>query len=332
MRRALLFCLFAIFISSCSEPQKKVASGYTQGTTYSVAYYSEDLNVQYQIDSLLLNFDRVLSTYQESSYISKWNRNEAEESDQPRLFKEVVKRSIEIHAMSSGVFDITVSPLMKYWFENNWEATDPDSSAVDSLMGLVGMNFVAMQDGDYTKSNPLIQLDVNAIAQGYSVDVLARYLESRGIFSYLVEVGGEVRAGAPKPNGDLWAIGVDKPVDANLSRNLALPVGLEKKSLATSGNYRKFVEVNGQKLGHTLDPTSGYPATTDVLSSTVIADDCMTADALATACMALGFEKAKSLIETEERVEGIFIYSDGEEIKTWVSPGAEGWILKVIKE
>jgi thiamine biosynthesis lipoprotein len=163
------------------------------------------------------------------------------------------------------------------------------------------------------------------------VDVLARYLESRGIFSYLVEIGGEVRAGAPKPNGDKWIIGVDKPDEANLSRNLALSIGLENLSLATSGNYRKFVEINGLKLGHTLNPITGFPATTDVLSSTIIADDCMTADALATACLALGFEKAKSLVEAESGVEAIFIYSDGEEVKTWVSAGAQGWIVKEIK-
>ncbi|MFT4545471.1 MAG: thiamine biosynthesis lipoprotein, partial [Bacteroidia bacterium] len=261
------------------------AKGYTQGTTYSVIYYNHGKDLQYQIDSLLISFDRGLSTYQESSYISKWNRNEQVPLEQPAQFKEVLKQATEVYDNTGGAFDITVSPLMKYWFQQDWNTTQIDSMLVDSLRSNTGMQNVVLEGDDYVKLNLAVQLDVNAIAQGYSVDVVSRYLESRGVFNYLVEIGGEVRASGTKPDEQLWKVGIDKPADENLERELTMSVKLQDKALATSGNYRKFVEINGQKYGHSLSPLSGYPAKTDVLSATIIADDCITADAYATAFM-----------------------------------------------
>ncbi len=309
-----------IFLAACGGVERKKATGYTQGTTYSVIYYSNGADLQYQIDSLLLAFDRVLSTYQETSYISKWNKNSAVGIDQPAMFKEVVGRAKEIGERTDGAFDITVSPLMKYWFENNWQVTELDSSKVDSLMSFVGMENVILKGQDYIKSDSLTQLDVNAIAQGYSVDVLSRFLESEGVFNYLVEIGGEIRASGAKPNQEAWSVGIDRPSEGNLERELAMSVELNDRALATSGNYRKFVEINGQKFGHTLDPRTGYPAKTDVLSATVLAEDCMTADAYATALMVLGYERSRSLIEINESLDAIIIYSDQSgNVNTWDS-------------
>lgn len=314
---AALFVLVA-----CSSQVRKEATGFTQGTTYSVIYFNEGQDLQYQIDSLLLSFDRVLSTYQESSYISKWNRNEHGSAAQPQLFKEVVKRASEIGVLSNGAFDITVSPLMKYWFENDWKVSQMDSLKVDSLMQFVGMKSVVLDGQDYEKTNPQTQLDVNAIAQGYSVDVLARYLESLGIFNYLVEIGGEVRTNGTKLNEEAWKVGIDVPKEGSSeNRELAMSVDLNNKALATSGNYRKFVEIDGVKYGHSLNPITGYPAKTDVLSATIIADDCMTADALATACMVMGFDDSKKLLVEQSDFEGVLIYSDSEGTHTWMSEG-----------
>lgn len=320
--RNTLAIVTLLFLSACSSQEPKQATGFTQGTTYSIIYYNEDgADLQYQIDSLLLSFDRVLSTYQESSYISKWNRNEHDSLEQPLLFKDVVKRASEIHQLSDGAFDITVSPLMKYWFENDWKITQIDSSKVDSIMQFVGMKYVLLDGEDYAKTNPKTQLDVNAIAQGYSVDVVARYLQSEGIYNYLVELGGEIRASGKKPNKENWKVGIDVPKEGSLEdRELAMSVDLPNRSLATSGNYRKFVEIDGVKYGHSLNPITGYPAKTDVLSATVIADDCMTADALATACMVMGFERAKKLIESNDQFEAVLIYSNKNGIATWISP------------
>ena len=331
MRNALIFVAL-IFFASCTSEVRKEATGFTQGTTYSVIYYNNGVDLQYQIDSLLLSFDRVLSAYQESSYISKWNRSEHVSLEQPQQFKEVVKRAVEIHELSDGAFDITVSPLMKYWFDNDWKVSVLDSAKVDSLMGFVGMKYVVVNGGDYDKTNPQTQLDVNAIAQGYSVDVLSRYLESLGIFNYLIEIGGEICANGTKPNEEKWTVGIDKPSNDNVSRNLALSVSLKNRSLATSGNYRKFVEIDGQKYGHSLNPKTGYPSKTDVLSATIVADDCMTADAMATACMVLGFERSKSLVEQQANLEGILIYSDSEGMHTWISEGLESSIIETSVE
>ena len=319
--RRFLFGISILLLTACSSGVRMEATGFTQGTTYSVIYYNNGSDFQYQIDSLLLSFDRVLSTYQETSYISKWNRNEHVPLEQPLLFKEVVRRASEINELSNGAFDITVSPLMKYWFENDWKVSQMDSAKVDSLMAFVGMENVVLDGQDYDKTNPLTQLDVNAIAQGYSVDVLARYLESEGIYNYLVEIGGEVRSKGSKPNEEPWNVGIDIPKEGNSeSRELAMSVELNNKSLATSGNYRKFVEIDGVKYGHSLNPITGYPAKTDALSATIIADDCMTADALATACMVLGVEKSKSLISSQSNLDGILIYSDATgELITWDS-------------
>ncbi|MGK0384165.1 MAG: thiamine biosynthesis lipoprotein [Bacteroidia bacterium] len=310
MRNALIFASL-LLLAACSSQVRKEATGFTQGTTYSVIYFNEGEDLQYQIDSLLLSFDRVLSTYQGSSYISKWNRNEHISLEQPQLFKQVVKRAAEINELSNGAFDITVSPLMNYWFENDWQVSQLDSSKVDSLMDFVGMQNVVLDGLDYDKTNPQTQLDVNAIAQGYSVDVLCRYLESIGIYNYLVEIGGEIRTSGTKANEVHWKVGIDVPKEGiSEARELVMSIELNNKALATSGNYRKFVEIDGVKYGHSLNPITGYPAKTDVLSATVIANDCMTADALATACMVLGFEKAKSLINSESNLDAILIYSD----------------------
>jgi thiamine biosynthesis lipoprotein len=310
MRNALIFASL-LLLAACSSQVRKEATGFTQGTTYSVIYFNEGQDLQYQIDSLLLSFDRVLSTYQESSYISKWNRNEHISLEQSYLFKEVVKRASEINILSDGAFDITVSPLMNYWFENDWQVSQLDSLKVDSLMKFVGMQNVILDGLDYDKTNPQTQLDVNAIAQGYSVDVLCRYLESIGIYNYLVEIGGEIRTSGTKANEVHWKVGIDVPKEGiSEARELVMSIELNNKALATSGNYRKFVEIDGVKYGHSLNPITGYPAKTDVLSATVIANDCMTADALATACMVLGFEKSKSLINSESNLDAILIYSD----------------------
>lgn len=297
------------------------ASGYTQGTTYSVVYFNNGKDYQYQIDSLLLAFDRVLSTYQESSYISKWNRNEVGNMEQPKMFKTVVARAKEIHGLTNGSFDITVSPLMSFWFQRDWSMTELDSSQVDSIMELVGMDKLVESDGNWIKTDSSVQLDVNAIAQGYSVDVVARFLESQGVFNYLVEIGGEIRTSGSKDNGESWIVGIDQPDGENFEHDLALSIELNGKAMATSGNYRKFVEVNGQKLGHSMNPQTGYPATTDILSATVVAEDCMTADAFATGCMVLGFEASKTMIEHDTTLDAVLIYSTASGVQTWMSEG-----------
>lgn len=314
---ALAIC---IILYGCESRQRMEAKGYAQGTTYSVIYLNDGTDLQYQIDSLLVAFDRVLSTYQDNSYISRWNRNATAGEAQHAWFAEVVTRSQQVAAHTNGAFDITIKPLMQFWFERNWQATGVDTTALDSLRQYVGYGLITDSAGIFIKTDPRVQIDVNAIAQGYSVDVVARYLDGRGIKDYLVEIGGEVRAQGKKLDGKPWVVGIDRPSeDGNMERAVAMSLQLNNEALATSGNYRKFVEVNGQKLGHSLNPITGYPATTDVLSATIVAKDAMTADAYATACMVVGVADCKALLAADTSLQGVLIYDQQGKIVTWVS-------------
>ncbi|MFC2176046.1 FAD:protein FMN transferase [Bacteroidota bacterium] len=316
------FLFIALVLSSCNQQKKMEATGFTQGTTYSITYYSDGVSLQYQIDSLLIQFDRVLSTYQPNSYITKWNENENIEAEMPALFKNVVTKALDITQQTNGAFDISVKPIFSFWFDSNWDTANLDSSVVDSIMHFVGSGHLTMTEKTLVKDDPRVQLDVNAIAQGYSVDVVCRYLESQNIYNYLVEIGGEVRVKGTKDDDTVWRVGIERPNnDASAERSIQMSLPLKSKALATSGNYRKYLEVDGEKLGHVLNPLTGYPAQTDVLSASIVADDCITADAIATACLVLKFNGAKALIESENNLEGILIYSEAGQIKTWVSKG-----------
>jgi thiamine biosynthesis lipoprotein len=312
--RNLILAAFLILCFSCNQKSKSdyiTFGGFTQGTTYNITYESKDsLNFQAEIDHLLAEFDTSLSTYNRLSLISKINENETTITDS--YFREVYQKAEEVYKASNGAFDITVAPLVNAWgfgFKNKEEIT---YAKIDSILQFVGFNKVCLKDSFIIKSDPRLMLDVNAIAQGYSVDIVAQYIEEKGVQNYLVEIGGEVKTKGFNKKGNDWRIGIDKPIDNNNvpGENLQAIVKLSNKSLATSGNYRKFYERDGIKYSHTIDPKTGYPVTHSLLSTTVVAKDCITADAYATAFMVLGLEKAFKLVESLPDIEAIFIYND----------------------
>jgi thiamine biosynthesis lipoprotein len=312
-------------LGSCSKNNFVPAriSGFTQGTTYSIVYDSStgpDVDrVRNDVEKILHEVDMSLSVYNDSSLISRINRNETTVAD--KMFSEVFNRSKEISELSDGAFDITVMPLVKAWGFGPDEHKNFDRSKLDSLMRLVGFGKVELRDGQIIKSDPRITLDVNAIAQGYTVDVICRYFSGAGVKNYLVEVGGEVRVKGKKGNTP-WKVGIDKPVDDNMTpgADLQAIVSLTDKALATSGNYRKFYVENGIKYSHTIDPKTGYPAKNRLLSASVIADDCTTADGIATACMVMGVEKSIEFIKRNPGFEGYFVYSaDDGSYRSWIS-------------
>lgn len=328
MMKVLPILSIAVLFGGCSSEKRMEARGYAQGSTYGIIYYNDGTDLQYQIDSILVDYDRVLSTYQPNSYISRWNMGTADGLVQHEWFREVVRRSLEVAAATDGAFDITVKPLMDFWFGRNWDARTVDSSQVDSILAFIGSGHILEVDGNYSKDDERVQLDVNAIAQGHSVDVVAAYLHEKGAASFLVEIGGEVFAKGLKPDGRPWTVGIDRPSDdGNPDRDLALSVRLTDRGLATSGNYRKYVEVDGEKLGHSLNPVTGHPATTDVLSVTILAPDAATADAFATACMVMGVDRSKQFIGERPELEGVLIYSQFGEMRTWVSGGLTDLIV-----
>jgi thiamine biosynthesis lipoprotein len=325
--KSVFFCLsFVITFSSCKYqgPQGFSSfSGFAQGTTYSVVFEnSEKINLtdlRAEVEKILLDFDMSLSLYKDSSVLSRINRNENVKPDP--YFIEAFNKSKEISAITDGAFDLTVGPLVKAWGFGPDERKSFNESKLDSLLNLVGMEKVEIRDGKLRKSNPQISLDFNAIAQGYSVDILYRYLSSLKLKNYLVEIGGEVRVKGDK-GGVLWRIGIDRPSDNNMApgENLQAIISLKDRALATSGNYRKFYVENGIKYSHTIDPKTGYPARNRLLSATIVADDCATADAIATACMVMGKERTVDFLNLHHEFDAFLVYSDDKgNFRTWAT-------------
>lgn len=312
MKKLFIILLAVAFLFSCNKKSDYVSfGGFTQGTTYSISYESPELiNYQSEIEVLLAEFDTSLSTYNPKSVITGINMNQSDNTD--HFINVVLEKAKEIYSISNGAFDITVAPLVNAWgfgFKNKEEMTN---AKVDSILEFVGFNLIQFNDSNISKSDPRIMLDMNAIAQGYSVDVVADFLEEKGITNYLVEIGGEVKTKGINSKGKDWKIGIDKPFDNNNipGENLQAIVKLSNKSLATSGNYRKFYERDGIKYSHTINPKTGYPVTHSLLSATVVANDCITADAYATAFMVMGIEEAYKLASKLCDIEAYFIYSD----------------------
>lgn len=325
-RSLSIILFFGILVSSCREKKAIIANfnGYTQGTTYSIVYDNnkninpEDLKLK--VEKILHDFDLSLSLYKDSSIISRLNRNEDVVPDS--FFTEVFKKSVLISEMTAGAFDITVGPLVNAWGFGPDAHRNFSESKRDSLLKLVGMNKVSLVNGRLIKSDPDIRLDVNAIAQGYSVDVVCRFFDNFGIRNYLVEIGGEVRARGVK-SGAPWRIGIDKPVDNNMTPGEALQaiIRISDKALSTSGNYRKFYIEDGIKYSHHIDPRTGYTTKNNLLSATIIADECAIADGIATACLVMGKEGAIDFINKNPQFSAYFIFSDNNgNFQTWMSP------------
>jgi thiamine biosynthesis lipoprotein len=280
-----------------------------------------------EIDNMLLEIDSSLSTYNRLSLLSAINRNENIIADQ--MFTEVFEISGRVYDMTDGLFDITVGPLVKAWGFGPDAIKNFDSTRVDSLLEFVGFDKVRLAGGRIIKDDDRVKIDVNAVAQGYSVDLICRLLDAHNIKTYLVEIGGEVRAKGRR--GDRpWRVGLDRPVDNNNSpgEDLFAVVELEDMSLATSGNYRKFyIDESGVKYSHTINPKTGVPVRNTLLSATITAPDCAMADAFATACMVAGADGAKALINRYDFIEGYLIYSgDNGEYLFWVSDGLKNRI------
>jgi FAD:protein FMN transferase len=320
-----IIIFFALTLPSC-KPGTSVYSnitGFIQGSTYSIVYENKKNidpgELRAKVEKIFHNFDLSLSLYNDSSVLSKINRNEEVIVDS--FFTEAFRKSVIISEMTDGAFDLTVGPLVRAWGFGPDAHKSFTESKRDSLLKLTGMKNVSIVNGRIIKTDPRVMLDFNAIAQGYSVDVICDYFDNLGINNYLVEIGGEVRAKGKK-NGNLWRIGIDKPEDNNLSpgKTLEAIVSITDKALATSGNYRKFYIEDGVKYSHEIDPKTGYPVKNTVLSVSVITNDCATADGFATAFMVMGKDKIIEFLKTHPELEVYLIYSDeAGNFKTWTS-------------
>ena len=312
MKKYFYLILLTSVIFSCNRRQKKIKfQGYAEGTYYAVTYFSKDgINYQNEIIKLLNDFENSASIYRKNSLISKINNNDTN-IILDKTLNDIINKSIQISKETNGAFDITVSPLVNAWGFGYTDTSTISKPLIDSLLNYVGYNKIHIINNKLLKDNKNIKLDLNAIAKGYSVDLVGNFLKSKGINNFIIDIGGEVKANGTKSQGKAWEIGIEKPCKTMYDdREIKSKIILKDKAIATSGNYRKFYIKNGVKYSHTIDPKTGYPVSHSLLSASVISDKCMTADAYATAFMVMGLEKAKLFIEKHQNIEAYFIYSD----------------------
>ena len=327
--RLPLFLL--LILSSCTfqqdtKPVKLV--GETQGTYYSVIYYdSQQRDFQYEIDSLLKDFDQSLSLWVPNSIISMLNRNDTM-AILDHFFIENFEIAKEVANKTKGAFDPTVGSLVRAWGFGFDATKHIDDKIIDSILQFTGYQKVRVKNRKLVKDDIRTTVDFNAIAQGYSVDLLGSFLEEKGIKNYLADIGGEVKAKGNKPDGIKWKVGIEKPAEnKNDQRDLKAVVTLKDKSIATSGNYRKFYEEDGIRYAHTINPKTGYPVQHSLLSVSVMAESTAIADAYATAFMVMGLEDAIIYISKDPSLEAFFIYADEQgNYQTYASEGFKSHI------
>lgn len=299
------------------------------GTVYNITYQSRE-NLKAEIEAELRKFDGSLSMFNDTSVISRINRNEAVKAD--TLFANVFRRSMQVSAQTQGAFDITVAPLVNAWGFGFKEGTFPDSTLIDSLLAFTGYEKVRLTaDGRIEKDDPRLMLDCSAVAKGYAVDVVANVLQRRGVNNFMVDIGGEVVVRGTNPQSAPWRIGINKPVDDSLSvkGELQTVLHIANAAMATSGNYRNFYYKGGKKYAHTIDPRTGYPVQHEILSATIIASDCMSADAYATAFMVMGLERAIAFAEAHPEIDAYLIYSHEEgEYKVYQTRGMKKYLTE----
>ena len=330
MRKGLLLIIGVMVLVSCAkQPKKMVLQGLAQGSYYAVTYFDEDgRNFQREIDSIFHAVDLSVNLWVDSSVISKVNRNEEVALD--KIFIDNFNIAQEAARLSDGYFDPTVSPIVAAWGFSYKTGDSITPQLVDSLKQLVDYKNIRIEDGKVVKANPNMKLDFNAIAQGYTSDLIASFLDSKGIKNYLVDTGGEIMARGEKPGGQPWIVGIEKPAENWDSEQVVqVRIALRDKGLVTSGSTRKYVERDGKRYSHCIDPKTGYPVEHNVLSATVLAENSVWADALASICMVMGLEKSLPLIESLDGVEAYYIFAnDQNELETFATEGFEKLLTK----
>ena len=310
-------------VASCGkQPKKIVLQGLAQGSYYAVTYFdSLGRDFQHDIDSIFHAVDMSVNLWVDTSVISKVNRNEEVTLD--AIFIDNFNIAQEAARLSDGYFDPTISPIVAAWGFSYKNGDSITPQLIDSLKQLVDYRNISIENGKVVKANPAMTLDFNAIAQGYTSDLIASFLDSRGIKNYLVDTGGEIMARGGKPNGKSWIVGIEKPADNWDSEQVVQTrVALHDKGLVTSGSTRKYVERNGKRYSHCIDPNTGYPVEHQLLSVTILAENSVWADALASICMVMGMEKSLPIIQGMDGVEAYYIFvNENGELETFATEG-----------
>lgn len=291
------------------QPPFRTDQGLVFGTMYKITYQHAD-NLKPEIEAALKEVDNSLSPFNKNSVITRINNNTDMTADS--LLTDVFLLAKSISEETHGAFDITVAPLVNAWGFGFDSSTNVSRETIDSLRQFVGFEKIALKDGKIIKQDSRTMLDCSAIAKGYGVDYVAHLLDSKGVENYMIDIGGELVLKGKNPKMNSWRIGINKPIDDSLSVNQELQTVIEitNAGLATSGNYRNFYYKDGKKYAHTINPRTGYPVQHNILSSTVVAKNCATADAYATAFMVLGLDSAVAICNEHPEIDAYFIYSD----------------------
>lgn len=352
---SILFIALALLLCSCREqtqqpiitkeqaPEQATKvyqklQGQTMGTTWHITYAGDE-NTKHQkaIDSILVRLNEEVSTYIPSAIISQFNQSKegvALNIEEHAHFIRNYKRALEIYKETEGQFDPTVMPLVNYWgfgYTGREKVKEADKQKVKALLDYVGMDHVELTTESFlTKDKPQTQIDFSALAKGYGVDELCRYLDQEAVTDYFVEIGGEVNTKGQNPRNELWSVGISRPEIESAPNDFYLIINLDNKAIATSGNYRNVYIVDGIHYFHTIDPITGFPKKDRLLSASVIADDCMTADAYATAFMVMGLEKAMAFAKAHPELGVCFIYNSEEGIlEHYTSEGMKEYVEKI---
>ncbi|PWD99940.1 FAD:protein FMN transferase [Marinilabilia rubra] len=333
MKSFSILALILLVFTSCQDNSKWIKNqGRVFGTFYHLTYESpEGKDLQNKVLAALDSVNQSLSTYDSTSVISLFNRSDNKATTDAH-FRNVFSSAQDITRKTNGAFDMTVAPLVNAWgfgFTNRQRMTP---STIDSLLTLIGMEHVEMKEDFIYKDKKEVMLDASAIAKGYGVDVAASVLERNGCNNYLVEIGGEVTTKGLNTRNTKWRVGIDRPIDdpSASNREIQLIIGLSGQALATSGNYRQFYidEETGQKYAHTINPKTGNPVDHTLLSASIISDDCMTADAFATACMVMGLDKSLELLKKHPELDGCFIYDTEDGMNVTWTEGFDKYIVE----
>ena len=324
----LLFLIIGTVVILKKQPPFRTNEGMVFGTIYKITYQHDD-DLQEDIKQALMEVDNSLSPYNPNSIITRINHNE--DTTLNTHFTHVYGLAQQISAETEGAFDITVAPLVNAWGFGFKHSIDIAPNVIDSLRQFVGYQKTRMEGGKIVKDDERLMLDCSAIAKGYGVDVVARTLDQKGVKHYMVDIGGEVVLKGKSPRMKDWRIGINKPIEDSLSVNQELQTILEISDIgmATSGNYRKFYYKDGKRYAHTIDPRLGTPVQHNILSATVLAKDCTTADAYATAFMVMGLEKALDFCQKHPELNAYFICDgEGDSYEIHYTPGMEKYIVR----
>lgn len=319
--RFFLFLALATLLVACNKPKPTIIEGQAQGTFFTISYYDQR-DLRPQVDSLLHAFDLSASLWVDSSLLRRVNANLTDSLDP--VLDSLLRYSLYISNYTGGAFDCRVGRIVQTWGFSFRQRTEPDSAALTALLEAAHAP-VGISEGRIIKANPDTELDFNAIAQGYSVDLLAAMMDSLGVTDYIINVGGEVKARGSKAEGKPWRVGIERPADNRYDQPVVQSaIALHNASVVTSGSYRKYYERDGIRYSHTIDPVTGCPVQHSLLSVSVVEDDCWLADAMATAYMVMGLDSARAFIAAHHGQPGtgavMFIYDSCGCLATYSTP------------